>query len=208
MPRDGWILPARRDVSQRKPDQFGRRLVIWEVPLVSNALADLTVQAFDRVGGVEDFADLHREHEEGDHRCPIPAPRLRNSWIFLTPRSDIKRLEFAAGGVRILGTVDGLECRSHRFALFPRRKLQRVANQMHDAGLNDGVGIDGGDCLRECWRRPRIEPRCRRHNEPAIKAETLAPARRLSPPRWCTEGAADTSEMAQFDVGDNTNERQ
>ena len=58
-----------------------------------------------------------------------------------------------------------------------------------------------------CWRRPRIEPWCRRHNEPAIKTETLAPARRLSPPRWLTEGAADTSEMAQFGVGGNRRAR-
>ena len=29
-------------------------------------------------------------------------------------------------------------------------------------------------------------------------------ARRLSTPGWLTEGAADTTEMAQFDVGGNT----
>ena len=32
-------------------------------------------------------------------------------------------------------------------------------------------------------------------------------ARRLSPPRWLTEEAADTSEMAQFGVGGNTRQK-
>ena len=55
-----------------------------------------------------------------------------------------------------------------------------------------------------CWRRRRIEPRCRRHNEPAIKTETLAAARLPSPPRWLNIRAADTLRMAQFDLGGNT----
>lgn len=42
----------------------GETSIAREVPLVADGLARLPVQAFDRVGGVEDLADLGRECEE------------------------------------------------------------------------------------------------------------------------------------------------
>ncbi len=58
--------------------------------------------------------------------------------------------------------------------------------------------------MPECWRRSKIEPGCRPHNEPVIETGSLAAARLLSPMRWLIKKSVDTSEMAQIGIGGNS----
>lgn len=50
----------------------------------------------------------------------------------------------------------------------------------------------------DCWRRPKIEPSCRRWNEPAIHTETPTVARLLGLLDWLSVTSAEVSETAQF----------
>lgn len=48
-------------------------------------VADHTVQAFDRIRGVDDLADRRIEGEEWDHLLPSPAPGRCDGGIFADP---------------------------------------------------------------------------------------------------------------------------
>jgi hypothetical protein len=55
LPRNRRVFPARLDLAQHEPDEFGRRFLAGKVPADSDRLAYLRVEALDRVGGVNDF---------------------------------------------------------------------------------------------------------------------------------------------------------
>jgi hypothetical protein len=51
------------------------------------------------------------------------------------------------GGIGVDRGVDRFQIPGDLFALTPGDVLQRVADQMHDAGLHRGLGKDRLDCL-------------------------------------------------------------
>src|SRR5690606_30993127 len=94
-------------------------------------------------GGVDDLPDLRREGEERDHRLPVASPACRDGRVLAAPDPFIERLQLPFGRLGIIGAVDWLQSRGDDLALLPGGKLHRVADQVHDAGLNHGVREDG-----------------------------------------------------------------
>jgi len=52
------------------------------------------------------------------------------------PGAGVERGQCRGGGLGCRGSVDLLERRCDRFAIFPAREVQRIPDQMHDAGLD------------------------------------------------------------------------
>jgi hypothetical protein len=119
VPCDGWILPVLRDVAQCQPDQLGSGLIAGEMSLVADRLAYRGVEAFDRVGGVDDFPHVGGKGEEGDHRLPVAPPALGNDRVFSAPWPLIERIQFVCSGLRVVGPVDRLERGADGLAFLP-----------------------------------------------------------------------------------------
>lgn len=68
------IFPVLTDAAQDQIEQLEGGLVIGEMPAAANGGSQGAVEAFDRVGGVEDPPHLGREGEERDHLIPLPPP--------------------------------------------------------------------------------------------------------------------------------------
>jgi transposase len=147
LPLNRRIFPARLHLAQHQPDEFGRRLLAGKMPADSHRLADLGVEAFDRVGGVKDFSDFRGEGEERNHLLPVAPPALRDRRIFLSPRAAGEILQpFTCDGGRFR-LVDWFERCRDRSVFLPRGELHRITDQMHDAGLDHGLGKHRGDLL-------------------------------------------------------------
>ena len=106
MPRDRWILPLRRDVTQRQPNQLGRRFVTREATFVADALSDLAVQTLNGVGGVEHLAHLWGESEERNHLLPVSKPALSDGGEQLTPFALLKLTQGLLCGLDVVGLVE------------------------------------------------------------------------------------------------------
>ena len=50
-----WVFPRFGDVSQGQTDELGGRLVARKVPSILEHLAQLHMQTFNRIGGVDDL---------------------------------------------------------------------------------------------------------------------------------------------------------
>src|SRR6516225_10470266 len=62
------------DVADRQPQQLDDRVIVREVAPVLDDLAQLVVQALDRVRGVDDLPDLGRERQERGEPLPGALP--------------------------------------------------------------------------------------------------------------------------------------
>jgi integrase len=122
-------------------NELGGRLVIGEMPPRLENLAQAGVHALNGIGGVNHPAHLGREGKERNHLVPDPAPGGGHSGEFLAPRAALKRIEFCQGGLGTGGGIDRLDGRSQGLAILPIGIVQAVAYQMHDAGLQRGLGV-------------------------------------------------------------------
>lgn len=71
MPGDQRFFALCRDDLQHQLYGLGRCFVAREVAAAAHCFAHVTVQALDRVGGVDDAADLRHKGEELDHLRPV-----------------------------------------------------------------------------------------------------------------------------------------
>ena len=117
--------------------------------LVMDGLANLAVQALDRVGRVKDFSDLRGEREERDDLLPLTAPTGGDGRVLLAPGALLEVVQHRSGGWRTGRRIDRSQGLRDGLALLPRRKLHRVPDQVNDAGLNHGRREDGGNRFRE-----------------------------------------------------------
>src|SRR6185437_13835365 len=62
------------DVADREPEQLDDGVIGGKVPAVLDDFAQLVVQRLDRVGGVDDLADLGWELQERDEPLPRVLP--------------------------------------------------------------------------------------------------------------------------------------
>ena len=129
-------------------DQLGCGLVVWKGASGLDGLSDRHVQALDRIRGVDNPADVLVEGEEGDDLLPVPPPGLPDRRIAVVPAS-LELGEPGLGGVCGLGAIDVLEVRGHDVAILVGAEVQRIAGEMEDAGLDDGLREDRVDCLRK-----------------------------------------------------------
>jgi hypothetical protein len=75
---DGVPFPGQ--FSQRQVHHFKGRVLRRERAEDLDGFAQVHVQAFDGVGGVDDFADLGRELEEGHDALPVTPPQRARRW--------------------------------------------------------------------------------------------------------------------------------
>ena len=71
-------------------------------------LADLAVQAFDRVGRVDDSPHGDRKGEERNNLFPVAPPTAGDRRILRSPRAGVKFFQPRRGG-RGRGAIAGLE---------------------------------------------------------------------------------------------------
>ena len=91
------------DVADRQPEQLDHGVVVGEVAAVLDDLAQLVVQRLDRVGGVDDLADLGRERQERDEPLPGVLPgrdRRRVLLAQLGVGEDVQLVSRGVGGRR------------------------------------------------------------------------------------------------------------
>ena len=74
-----WVFPRFGDVSQGQIDELGGRLVARKVPSILEHLAQLHMQIFNRIGGVDDLSHLRRITGNGSDLFPIADTGLRDS---------------------------------------------------------------------------------------------------------------------------------
>lgn len=67
-----WVVPPELAVMSCKPSQISlvAASLVGKCPLGLDHLAQLRVDVFDGVGGVDDLADSRKEHEERDDAIP------------------------------------------------------------------------------------------------------------------------------------------
>ena len=75
-PGQRWICPRFGDVAQGQIDELRGRFVAGEVPSILEHLAQLHMQTFNRIGGVDDLSHLRRITVKGSDLFPISAPAL------------------------------------------------------------------------------------------------------------------------------------
>src|SRR5690606_32301914 len=130
-------------------DQFARRLVARKMPFVADRLANLAVQRLDGVSRVDDLPDLRGEREERDDLRPAAAPARDDGGVLLAPRSGFELGQCLLGSLGADSAVDGAERLGQHLALLPGGKLQRVADEVDDTGLDHTIRKRAGNGLRE-----------------------------------------------------------
>src|SRR4051794_3792606 len=98
-------LPLGVGLDDREVDELGRGLFVGEVPAGLDRLADLAVQALDRVGGVDRASELVGQREERDHVLPTGAPRADRRRVASAPLG-VEALELDQRGVGVWGGVN------------------------------------------------------------------------------------------------------
>src|SRR3954449_10054767 len=78
-------LPLGVGLDDRQVDQLGRGLLVGEMPAGLDRLADLAMQALDRVGCVDGAAQLLGQGQERDHVLPGVAPGPDGRGVAVTP---------------------------------------------------------------------------------------------------------------------------
>ena len=102
----GCTAPIGSNVLQRQPDQFRRCLVGWKVTSCLDDFTQLSIDAFDGVGGVDHFSYGRREHEKRDDSVPGAPPSCRYRWILLAPRPCLEGLQSLLGDFSIERLID------------------------------------------------------------------------------------------------------
>lgn len=138
-------FPFLGSVVQNQIQQLHGRIVIGEVSPGSHGPPQLRVQRLDGAGGVDDPAHALGEGEEGHDVVPVSPPAQRDRRIALAPVAGLELLQRLHAGRSVFGPVDGPQRRHDGLSILPRHELKRMADQMHDAGLDDRLGKDGAD---------------------------------------------------------------
>jgi hypothetical protein len=77
---------------------------------------------------------------KGDHSLPDASPTLDDGGQLFPPRTFGKILKPLGCQLRRLGFIALLEFPGNRLALLPVAEAPGIADQVHDAGLNFGLG--------------------------------------------------------------------
>ncbi len=146
-----WHPPLLFGQVQDQEEQLCDALIGREVASGPDGPAQLGVQGLDGIRGINDPTDVIRKSEERDHGLPVPAPGHGDRRIFLAPIALGKGLQGGSARIGVSGFVDLLQRRSDGPPVLVGHEVERVADQVHDAGLNLSFGEDGGDRVRETF---------------------------------------------------------
>ena len=121
------------EVAYGQINQLGGGIIGWEAAPGFGGFSDYPVQAFNRVGGIDDLAHRWREGEERDDLLPGPPPAWGDGGIFLAPFG----LKIIKGFCRFLvihRLINAPQAFGDSLAVFPTAETQGMTHQMHDAG--------------------------------------------------------------------------
>ena len=135
-PSNRRIRPFFGDVAQDQINQLSGSLIAWKMASGFKHLAQLHVQTFDGVGGVNHLSDFVGVSEKGDDLVPYSAPALSDGWDPFPKGPLLKVLQSLGRQLGGLSVVDLFEFSGHRFSVFPITEGERITNQVDDAGLD------------------------------------------------------------------------
>ena len=127
--------PLFENIAVCQEKQFTRRFGGGKNAFRFGDFAQLTMVAFQRVGGVDQATDLRGISEEGRQILPVVFPGTDGDRIFVSPFvSELTQLRFCAfaGG----GLIHGLQIEHESLAIRPGNILEAVANLVNDAALD------------------------------------------------------------------------
>ena len=137
-------------------DELRGCLVARKGPSVLQHFAQLHMQTFNGIGGVDDLSHLRRITVKGDDLLPISAPALGDHRIFFAPGAGFELAEPFGGGLRGFGPIDGFELGSQGLALFPAAKGQAPEElDNHRNGYSEKTVV-GEDGAMKIWKCPGI----------------------------------------------------
>src|SRR5579859_4301326 len=134
-----WPRPA----ADGEVQTLHRRLLGREVTASTHASAQPGVHALDRVGAVQDFADLGVVGEEGHELGPGVVPQADDRRVAVAPFVG-ELVEALPGGLLGGGGVDGAQVAGELVPVLLARIAEGVAHQVQDAGLDDRERPDVG----------------------------------------------------------------
>jgi hypothetical protein len=82
----------------------------------------------------------------------MASPGLGDWRVFLAPWAFGEGVQFFLPGGGVLGPVDLLQRRRDSLAVLVGNEVQRIADQVNDAGLNLGLRKHRGDCVRKTFQ--------------------------------------------------------
>ena len=104
--------------------------------------AELRIQCLDRIRRVNDPAYRRAERKERYHLVPMSAPSLRNGRIFPAPWTHLKGFQGGQASFGIVSPLDAAKRPCNRPSVFLRRKAHGIADQICNAGLDDGLSCN------------------------------------------------------------------
>src|ERR1041384_4673066 len=113
---------------------------------------ELGIQRFDGIRRVQNPPDIAGKGVERDDLAPGAPPALADGRVFLAPEALLEGGERGLAGIGVDGSVNALQSRGHRLAVFPGHKIEAVAQQVDDAGLHRRLREDGGDRFGEAFQ--------------------------------------------------------
>ena len=136
--------PFPADILQRQVEQLQGRVVSRERAAILDDLPQTHVHRFNRIGRVDDLANVLRIREERGHSLPVCAPRFANGRELRVPLpGKLRELKF--GFFAGPGAIDFLQVGGYFLALLPADIVQRMPHQMYDAQLHLRFGEDRFD---------------------------------------------------------------
>ncbi len=140
----GQVLPVRAPGDGGQVEDFEGCLVGREVASVTDRAAEPGVERLDRVGRVDDVAELLGELEERYELGPRPFPRQDHGRVLVGPFGRELR-ETSLSGRDGRCRVDGPQPFRDLAPVLLRRVPQRVAHEVHHACLHGDLGPHGPD---------------------------------------------------------------
>src|SRR5580765_4851209 len=141
------VAPPGRDIPQREPNQFGRRLGGWKVAAGLDDFADPRVDALERIRRIDHAPDRGREGEERDDLRPGAPPGRHDGRKANPPRAAGEHVQGLGGGLGTDRRVDGTERGREELAIARTREVEAMAQEMDDAGLQGRQRKHGGQRL-------------------------------------------------------------
>jgi hypothetical protein len=129
-PRIRGAVPLRGEVAEREPEQFRGGVIRGVVPARLDDFSELGVHALQRIGRVDQAADLWWKREEWHDVRPGAPPGGDHGGKLASPGSPFEFVESSAPDVGAGRGVDRPQGRREMFAFLPIAKRQTVANQV------------------------------------------------------------------------------